>query len=239
MSDYVVHFTKPGGGTSAYGVMLTILYEGQINASGPFGDARKLMELGDSQKSACFSEIPLDLLGRLIERRSPYGIGFHQRAVLGGGGGRVWYLDRNTPAAEAFQEIVRVGIAGRIDTGDAIWKLTPLVDKPGDYAGNPYRFEWEREWRVPGGLSFSPGDVAFLFIPEELHAAAKGFFESVAAQNTGPAYLCPYIDPRWTMEQIQATLAVLEPSPHVGYGSCEYCGGPNAYGLCMLCGMMS
>ena len=82
--------------------MLKILWEGRIHASGPFGAARKLAGLGDTQHSACFSEIPLDLLARLIDRRSLYGIGFRQDVLVAGGGARVWYLDKGGPAAEGF-----------------------------------------------------------------------------------------------------------------------------------------
>ena len=68
-------------------------------------------------------------------------------------------------------------MAGGIDPTDAVWAITPFVDYPGEYGGSQYRFEWEREWRVPGGLAFSPDDVAFLFIPEDLHAKARSFFD--------------------------------------------------------------
>lgn len=29
-----------------------------------------------------------------------------------------------------------------------------------------YQFEWEREWRVPGGLAFDMTDVAFVIVPD-------------------------------------------------------------------------
>jgi len=240
MSEYAVHFTKPSGATDAYNVMLKILWEGRITATGPLGAARNLSELVESQKSACFSEIPLDMLARLIERRSLYGIGFRQDVLAARGGARVWYLDKDTPAATSFQEVVREAMVGGIEPDDAIWKITPFVDNPGDYGGTQYRFEWEREWRVPGGLSFGPVDVAFLFIPGELHAAARGFFEEALRENTGPAYLCPYVDPRWEMTQIQAALVPVPVLPAiVDYDDCDYCGGPTSGGVCLLCGNLS
>lgn len=57
-----------------------------------------------------------------------------------------------------------------------------------------------------------------LFIPEELHAAARSFFVGHLAANTGPAYLCPYIDPRWDMARIQAAVAAVPPTPTMSYG---------------------
>jgi hypothetical protein len=241
MSEYAVHFTKASATTSAYDVMLKILGEGQIEPTGPLGAARNLTELGDSQKSACFSEIPLDLLARVIARRSLYGIGFRQDFLINHGGARVWYLDKDGSASAAFQEAVRAAMTGGIDPADPVWRITPLIDYPGDYGGTQYRFEWEREWRVPGGLAFGPDDVAFLFIPEEWHGAARSFFEGHLAENTGPAHLCPYVDPRWDTARIQAAFAAVAAPPivvtqTVDEDICDYCGGPVASGQCLLCG---
>lgn len=247
MSEYAVHFTKEAGTVSAYDVMLKILGDGTIVPSGPFGTARNLTELGDSQKSACFSEVPLDLLSRLIDRRSLYGIGFHQRILVERGGARVWYLDKDSPAAVSFQGLVRDAMTGGIDPADAVWRLTPFIDHPGEYPAGAYRFEWEREWRVPGGIEFTPDDVAFLFIPEELHAQARSFFEDHLHEHTGPAYLCPYVDPRWDMARIQTAFASVAATPVplpppealIDYGTCMYCGNVTADGLCLACGKLS
>jgi hypothetical protein len=64
-----------------------------------------------------------------------------------------------------------------VNQSDAIWKQTPFVDFPGTYGSAQYRFEWEREWRVPHGVTFQPDDVAFLFIPESLLGKARSFFD--------------------------------------------------------------
>jgi hypothetical protein len=65
---------------------------------------------------------------------------------------------------------------------------------------------WEQEWRVPGGLRFAPSDVAFVFLPEKLHDKARTFFSEHRDANTGPAYLGPYLDPRWSHQQIEHAL---------------------------------
>jgi hypothetical protein len=49
-------------------------------------------------------------------------------------------------------------------------------------------------------------DVAFLFIPEDKHSAAWCFFGDAVHENIGPGYFCPYIDPRWSIEQVKAGL---------------------------------
>jgi hypothetical protein len=167
-----------------------------------FGCATNVAGLGESQRCACFSEIPLDLLDRLVERRSRYGVGFRQSTITDKGGGRVWYLDQGTPARAAMQAMVAAAMTGGVDPNDSIWKLTPLVD----YTAPNYHFEWEREWRVPGGLQFAPGEVSFLFVPEELHNAAEEFF-ATGGDGNGPQYHCPILDPLWSDDQIQAALA--------------------------------
>ncbi len=84
--------------------------------------------------------------------------------------------------------------------------LTPFVDFPGEYGPASYRFEWEREWRIPGDLLFKPEDVKFLFIPAELHEKARGFFANAEEEGIGPNYTCPYLDPTWGIEDIQEAL---------------------------------
>ena len=65
---------------------------------------------------------------------------------------------------------------------------------------------WEREWRHIGDLQFSETDLAFLIIPEDLHDAARCFFDSATIENVGPNYECPFIDPYWGEDQIEAAL---------------------------------
>ena len=208
MSDYVVHFTKENEGASAYECMLAILATRLIKARTAFGAATNVAGLGDSQMCACFSEIPLDMLDRLVARRSTYGIGFHQNVVVGEGGGRVWYLDPGTPQTDAFYANVTEAMSGGVEPSDSVWRLTPFID----YTAPNYQFVWEREWRLPGGLEFSSDDVAFLFVPEEHHEAAKPFL-ATGNHGNGPAYACPILDPLWDDDQIQKALAELAPGP--------------------------
>ena len=201
MSEYAVHFTKDDATTSAYCVMINILATGQLKASGPFGAARRLDALGDTQEAVCFSEIPLDKLDRLVERRSSFGIAFKQGFLVSKGGARVWYVDNEGQVARTLRGMVSSRAVPGMDLADDFWKLTPFVDYPS--SSYDYRFEWEREWRVPGGLSFAPDDVAFLFMPGELHATARSFMQNALHENTGPGYLCTYLDPEWSDEHLQ------------------------------------
>jgi hypothetical protein len=172
MSDHVVHFTKtresdpPADG--GYAPMMSILGEGTLRTGpAPLGAARRISGLGSSQHVVCFSEIPLDQLARLLQRRSRYGIGFRKDVLVEKGGSPLWYLDRDSPHAAAVRDIINSKAAAGVDPDDPFWKLTPFIDHPGTYGGRTYRFEWEREWRVAGSVRFNPDEVAFLFLSQK------------------------------------------------------------------------
>lgn len=93
MSEYLVHFTT---GKEAFA---SILVEGHLRPSGPYGWGRKVKEVQERHMSACLSEIPLDLVDRLTARHGRWGIGFRRTAVIRQGGARVWYVDEGTPVA--------------------------------------------------------------------------------------------------------------------------------------------
>lgn len=195
MSDYVVHFAKDYGGHTAYSNMMGILSSGTIRAMNPFGIARTTAPPTASQNVACFSEIPLHQLDRLADARSSHGIVFRKDFVIQRGGNPILYAYRDRPVNQAVRSLMAMG-AG--DATHPIWRLTPFVDCPGAYGTSSYFYEWEREWRISGDFGFDPENVAFLIIPEDLHEAARSFFESVRDDNTGPVYECPFIDPYWT-----------------------------------------
>lgn len=157
MSDWVVHFTDSKDN------LASILHDRFIRPSGPFGNGRNFDEVRERHMSACFSEIPLDHLSRLYERHGPWGIGFNRRVIDAADGGRVWYLERDTEPARALFDLTGHVLRAQ-DFDHLIWKLSPFIDVMSD-AYN-YRFDWEREWRVPGGLDFEMTDVAFLLQPD-------------------------------------------------------------------------
>ncbi|HEY2715999.1 MAG TPA: hypothetical protein VGI73_07250 [Solirubrobacterales bacterium] len=224
MSPWAVHFVRPSasslnpdGEESGYHSVMSILYEGRVDpVAEAHGVAGEIAGLRDRNRPACFSEIPLHLLARLAGSRSEYGIGFSQRFLRSKGGARLWYVEDDSDAAAALRELVARQSSGGIDPDDPLWRIAPFIDLAttrtsfGDYP-------WEREWRVPGGLDFTPRDVAFLFIPEELHERALRYFTDIEVENSGPAYLCPYIDVRWDRAKIARKLAEIparvDPSP--------------------------
>lgn len=205
ISSYVVHFVKQ---PDAYSTIMSILSEGRlVRGEQPFGAARHVRAIRESQRAVCLSEIPLGHLARLVDRRkSCHGIGFTKRLAIDQGAAPLWYLEEGSHAQQAFASLVNRA-AKNLDPADPLWQLTPLVDYPSGPA-SPYRydFRWEREWRLASDLHFEPEEVAFLLIEEGLHDAARSFFAEAAAENLGPAYFCPYIDPRWSLEQVRRAL---------------------------------
>ncbi len=185
MSNYVVHLTKDPT------VLGAILGTGWMKASGPFGYShfRSIAELRARHRSVCFSEVPLDELGRLTRRRGHYGIGFTKGFLRLNQGARVWYVDQGSVQASSLNSHLGPLVAAK-DFTNPIWELTPFIDlvMPGIY-----EWDWEREWRVRGDLHFTLADVAFVVTPEgfdELPALAGLYFhpkhELVVAASTQP-----------------------------------------------------
>ncbi len=154
MSDWLVHFTKTQDN------LQSIIKSLAVEASGPFGRAKDFEKVRESQKSACLSEIPLDHLQRLYRQHGRWGIGFRKDFVTAAGGGRVWHVQRDSELDRAL-----FGVYGEqmSDTVSGFWQLTPFMDT----LGPNYNFDWEREWRVPGGLAFTEDEIGFVVTPDE------------------------------------------------------------------------
>lgn len=202
-SDFLVHFTKDISPRTAYDNMMSIYWERCLRAGNAFGVARQTAPASAPQEAVCFSEIPLHELGRLAARRGSYGIGFSKEFIRSKGGCPVWYVPKDSSTAGAIRTLMLNALRQPVPGSEPVWRITPFIDFPGDYPTGRYRFEWEREWRLPGSLQFREADVAFLVVPEELHHAARSFFEGHIREGTGPGYVCPYVDPLWDWERVQ------------------------------------
>ena len=206
MSEYLVHFTGASEEGTALDNLASILADGFVRPSGPFGSARTLWALGDSQMSACFSEIPLDLLDRLVRRRSAYGVGFHQSRLIAQGGARVWYVEADSELGQTIAGWVTDEIG---QWGSPLWQVTPFIDRPygDDYQG--YRFEWEREWRVRGGYPFEATEIALIFAPQSDHRFLADYWEGYIGEAAEDMPLV--VDPTWARSRLQRLFLGLEP----------------------------
>lgn len=231
MSNYLVHFAKGKDSPAAqkaskgakkrseddpgYETMMSVLSSGQLKPGAAFGIGRKLAPQPETQQAVCLSEVPPGDWRRLSERRqSAYGIGFSRKFISVRGGGPIWYARNGGTANKALKKLMRMGAD---DPAHPVWQITAMIDAPGVYWRASYEYEWEREWRHIGELNFEPEDVAFLFIPEELHAQAKAFFAHAYHENLGPAYVCPFIDAKWSRDRVEEELskepAAFPPAP--------------------------
>jgi hypothetical protein len=170
----------------------------------PLGIASYVPSVSRNQRAVCFSEIPLDMLDRIVRTRSSYGFGFRKETIVAKNGAPLWYLDAAGEQADLVNRQILQREHQGVDPADPFWRLTAFMEHPGR-CGPPY--EWEREWRVLGEVRFDVTEVAFLLLPEADHSLADQFFRKVAEENTGPSYHCPYIDPvRWSRREIEEAL---------------------------------
>lgn len=202
MSEYVVHFT-PGRRD-----LVQILLNDRIEARTPFGWAREEdgADMTPTQKSVCLSEVPLDMLDRLVGRHGSYGLGFRKADLIPDEAAPVWYVEKDTPLAYALDRLRQAGL-NDTDLRRAVFAVTRYIDKVGEFPnGQVYRFEWEREWRVPRHLDLWRKGPLFLFAPEADHA----WLHRRLDVGTGDALsegVPPMIDPNWEDNSIQEVLA--------------------------------
>lgn len=205
MSEYLVHLTgraHPVGLPAA--PMEGILRTSRLEARTPVGAVRRHPTLGPTQHRVSLSEIPLDHLRRLGERRGTFGVGFTKTTISQLGGAPVWYLERGSKLQQMLFDRVRdLAYLSAPDPDDWLWQLTPYIDYPGEYPDAPfgpttYRFEWEREWRVPS-FPFGPDAVEFLVAPSDHHVALGGTWSSTFSGTEVP----PILDLAWSLDELQ------------------------------------
>lgn len=203
MSEYVVHFTPDRES------LVAIMAGERIEARTPFGwnrDADRQDNL-PTQKSVCLSEVPLDLLDRLVERHGSWGLGFKKADLAMDGAVPVWYVEKDTRAA---RNINIVGSHVPPEAEQAWYELTRYIDKVGEFPdGSVYRFEWEREWRVPRRLDLWPGGPAFLFAPERQHDRLTRALEDLGTPSLRRG-IPPIFDPLWSDDVIQEAMAAAD-----------------------------
>ena len=166
-SDFIVHFTKnaPPHSTELHPVEVDalahttarerldrILRDGRILATRmPYTNRR----------AACFTECTWPSLLLHCQHYSPFGVGFRKSFVFQRGGGPAIYIRQ-----DHYQSQVDKG--GFAD--DVYPFLTPFAPgyAPPAYlqAWNrpPIDFTYQREWRTPNDLQFTPQDVEFVLV---------------------------------------------------------------------------
>jgi hypothetical protein len=159
LSEYLVHMTRTPHD------LASINTSGRIEARNRFGLGRSLDMVAEKHLSACFTEMPLSELGRLRDRGKLWGIAFKREFVLNQGGQRVWYVDGNKTPHDALHALKEAAYESR-DWKNSIWDVTPFVDERNP--AKSYAFDWEREWRVIGGLTFELENVSLVIGLDEV-----------------------------------------------------------------------
>ncbi|WP_345473778.1 hypothetical protein QMQ05_05855 [Glutamicibacter ectropisis] len=152
LSKYLVHMTCSAKS------LAEIVISGQVEARNRFGMGRTLDMVAAEHQSACFTEMPLNELDRLRDRGKSWGIAFKKEFIEEKGGQRIWYLGSDSTPFVALKSMKDSAIAAK-DWKDPIWRVTPFVD---NVDRGKYAFDWEREWRIVGGLQFDLSDVIML-----------------------------------------------------------------------------
>ena len=114
----------------------------------------------------------------------------------------------DTHLARALDRLRQAGLDDP-DLRDSVFTITRYIDKVGAFPnGQVYRFEWEREWRVPKRVDLWPGGPLFLFAPEADHGWLSRVLAGAPTDSLGDG-LPPLIDPAWDDDHIQQVLATL------------------------------
>lgn len=213
LSTFLVHLTRDSGDQPARERLRSILEQRAVRAISPMGHAVKALERAGrdatSQRCVSFTETPLEhvsLLLEVIEGRSvqfqPYGIGITKRLGRKAGVNPVWYVDI-TPGHTWISTHINALVDDALQAGDfdssPLASVVPFIEQMGSQQGG-YRkeFWWEREWRHKGDWLL-PSRVLVLCPEADIECYAD-----IASLSP---YHGVFIDPRWGLERIIATLA--------------------------------
>lgn len=220
LSTFLVHLTRSHAGVTAKERLHRIITSQRLDIGDAMGLAVSTLAAGqlnaDSQRCVCFTETPLEnvkfMLGAIEGRQcqfEPYGVAITKRQGRENGVNPIWYVDI-TPGHDwltgPLNNLVDEALASGKPFKDCpISKITPFIEQMGTGAkpeGGGYRkeFWWEREWRSTSSVSL--GWRFLVLCPEE---EFDGLNEIVKLLDV--ALKVKFIDPRWSLEQIIASLA--------------------------------
>jgi len=213
LSTFLIHLTREyPDGTPAKDNLKSILSNKVIEARNAYGSAvgrlNKLRadttENLNTQKVVCFTETPLEHVRLLIEEIQgrkfefgPYGVAISKRTARVSGVNPVWYLDI-TPGhnwlTKPLNKIIDKEIQGNTFITSEIARLTPFIEQMGKGEDYFKEYWWEREWRHVDDLSLVMNFI--IICPEE------DFSDVTPSTNQ-----MPFVDPKWSLEQIIGHLA--------------------------------
>lgn len=109
--------------------------------------------------AVCFTECPWTSLVDHTNRYSPYGIGFNKKFLFAAGGSPALYV-----RPDYFKTVKDWGANQFLVT--PFWPSYTTEKQKEESKYQLCDYSQEREWRVPGDLSFSYKDIAFIVIKD-------------------------------------------------------------------------
>jgi len=151
-------------------------------------------------KVACFTATPLSQLRHFVSvyrrdyRFEAYGFIFKRETLLMKGAGPAQYINQYgtmslRPWAERLYEMAK-----KTNFTGLLWMGIPFMNS----VHSGHDFEWEREWKVRGDVSFSYRELAGVILPERI--ANKMWYRAL---DNG----VPVISAHWDADRIEETLA--------------------------------
>ena len=145
MAARITHLTRGNDADDAFKNLWKILVDKKLNGSGNSGF------INGERKAVCLQELPLSAIAENLRyeeilsdkiRYSPFGVRFHKMFIYNKGGRQVIYENK---------EIMK-----KLLPENEYWRIVDL-----DLTDPKSFVDWtnEREWRVPGELSFSYNNI--------------------------------------------------------------------------------
>ncbi|MEI6795982.1 MAG: abortive infection system antitoxin AbiGi family protein [Methanomassiliicoccales archaeon] len=241
LSNLLVHLTKQhehdGKTMSARDSLISILTpdeDGLCELRGGINGFYSRGRLKDDSrlKSVCFTEAPLDQIKHFsnpMPRKvacgheySPYGLVFKQDVIRGWGGNPCFYVNtmgKDNVLRNALSEFskaqVNTGVPQQLK--EQLMKVMIFINTFGPTAkGQITDFYWEREWRIPGSLSFYYDNIFCGLASIEDVDYFAGNYPHV-----------PFVCPDWNIDKIIETLREWRPpqqEPMRETQQCRNCG---------------
>lgn len=227
ISRFVVHLTRNYKGESPRNNLINILEDRVIEArtahclfSPLFKSLQFTKVLKGRFKTVCFTETPLNQIGRLCVlipgrqiRLQPYGLVFYKSTVLERGGSPAIYINvqgtqiRNYLLKQfrehfkGIRSLRRFAIEQRQHHKQIIqyYSLINIMASHHDFA-------WEREWRYSGDFKFKYFDIVAI-IAHDPDAFTEYCQQSITGPRSRSIRKIPVISPNWSYEQIVDTMS--------------------------------
>jgi hypothetical protein len=182
LADHVIHFAGRNGkrinvdpeieGLPADERLVRIVADQRIRAFQTFRAGAPVVCMTESTKAAVTTLIR-------DRRYTPCGIGFSKQFVFERDGGPALYVRGDEwPSVSEIPQPLRSRVV-------RFWPGAEAEHPLPDYLATPSEWLQEREWRMPGDLTFGWDDIQFLIVP---HPSWQVYYADWISEWAGPEY---------------------------------------------------